>query len=137
MLNQTGIKKETMVSPVQILANVEHQVSVGCLVDDAAGTTVGSKKIVKAGTPLKVDLGNLATAAGKPTVTPAAETPGEDGAGTTTDMNAVLLHDVDVTSGDANGTALIFGFVNINRLESDVQAMVKAGTFGMITFLKA
>lgn len=132
MLNQTGIKKETMVSPVQILANVEHQVSVGCLVDDAAGVAVGSKKIVKAGTPLKVDLGNLAAAAGKPTVNPAADAPSSE-----TDMTAVLLHDVDVTSGDANGTALIFGFVNINRLESDVQAMVKAGTFGMITFLKA
>ena len=31
----------------------------------------------------------------------------------------VLLHDVDVTDGDDNGTLLIFGFVNINRI-SDV-----------------
>lgn len=31
----------------------------------------------------------------------------------------VLLHDVDVTAGDNNGTLLIFGFVNINRLDDD------------------
>ncbi len=30
----------------------------------------------------------------------------------------VLLHDVDVTDGDDNGTLLIFGFVNINRLDT-------------------
>ena len=30
----------------------------------------------------------------------------------------VLLHDVDVTAGDDNGTLLIFGFVNINRLDT-------------------
>ena len=30
----------------------------------------------------------------------------------------VLLHDVDVTAGDDNGTLLIFGFVNVNRLDT-------------------
>lgn len=52
--------------------------------------------------------------------------------------NAVLLHDVDVSNGAANGTALIFGFVNINRLDADVQAMVTAGvnTVGNVTFIK-
>lgn len=42
--------------------------------------------------------------------------------------NAVLLHNVDVTDGTKNGTALLFGFVNYNRLESDVQALVTPGT---------
>lgn len=36
----------------------------------------------------------------------------------------VLLHDVDVTAGDNNGTLLIFGFVNINRLDTDVQTAI-------------
>ena len=36
----------------------------------------------------------------------------------------VLLHDVDVTDGDDNGTLLIFGFVNINRLDADVQTAI-------------
>ena len=52
-------------------------------------------------------------------------------------MNAVLLHDVDVTDGNANGTALVFGFVNLNRIDATTVAKLKAGTFGLITFLKA
>ena len=41
-------------------------------------------------------------------------------------MNAVLLHDVDVTSGNANGTALYFGIVNVNRVDSDVATLITA-----------
>ena len=57
-------------------------------------------------------------------------------AGTT--GNAVLLHDVDVTAGKANGTALYFGVVNYNRLDADVQAQVVLGvnTVGAVTFIK-
>lgn len=52
--------------------------------------------------------------------------------------NAVLLHDVDVTAGDANGTALYFGIVNYNRLDSDVQALVSCGVnvVGAVTIIK-
>lgn len=38
----------------------------------------------------------------------------------------VLLHDVDVTAGDDNGTLLIFGFVNINRLDEATAAAIQA-----------
>lgn len=121
MLNRDGISKTSFGAPKQILANVELQSSVGCIVAQAAGAAVGTKKIAKAGTPIKIDMGNLQTPA-------TAETEGN---------NAVLLHDVDVTSGNANGTALVFGFVNVNRLESDVQAKVTAGTaVGMVQFIK-
>jgi hypothetical protein len=124
MLNKSGITKETLGAPTQILANVEHQFSVGCVVAQAVGTVVGSKKIAKAGTPIVIDYGSLSTAATADTVGSTA--------------NAVLLHDVDVTAGNANGTALIFGFVNINRLESDVQAKVTAGAnkVANVSFLK-
>ena len=124
MLNKSGITKETLGAPTQILANVEHQFSVGCVVAQAVGTAVGSKKIAKAGTPIVIDYDSLSTAATAGTVGSTA--------------NAVLLHDVDVTAGDANGTALIFGFVNINRLESDVQAKVTAGAnkVANVSFLK-
>lgn len=125
MLNQSGISKVTATSPTQILANVELQESVGCVVAQALGTVVGASKIAKAGTPVYIDLSNLMT----PVV-----------AGSDSDTaNAVLLHDVDVTAGNANGTALLFGFVNINRLDSDVQTKVTAGvnTIGAITFFKA
>lgn len=124
MLNKSGITKETLGAPTQILANVEHQFSVGCVVAQAVGTAVGSKKIAKAGTPIVINYNSLSTAATAASSTAAA--------------NAVLLHDVDVTAGNANGTALIFGFVNINRLESDVQAKVTAGanTVANVSFLK-
>lgn len=128
MLNRSGVAKATYAATKQILANVEHQVSVGCIVPQALGVTVGTKKIAKAGTPIKVDLMNLQTPAVK-----------ADGA---VALNAVLLHDVDVTAGNANGTALIFGFVNVNRVDSDVAtaittAVAADGASHKITFIKA
>lgn len=128
MLNRSGISKSTYTAPKQILANVELQSSVGCVVPASLGVAVGTKKIAKAGTPIKVDLMNLSTAAVK--------------ADNSVPMNAVLLHDVDVTEGNANGTALIFGFVNVNRVESDVAtaittAIAASGASKQITFMKA
>lgn len=128
MLNRSGITNTSMAATKQILANVDLQSSVGCIVPQTLGVVVGSKKIAKAGTPIKIDLMNLQTAAVK-----------ADG---TTALNAVLLHDVDVTAGNANGTALIFGFVNVNRVDSDVAtaittAVAADGVSQMITFMKA
>lgn len=119
MFNKDGVKNTKYGAPVQILANVEHQYSVGCRVPQSLGTTIaGVGKIAKAGTPIHIDLGNLQTPA------------------TNSEPNAVLLHNVDVTDGTKNGTALIWGFVNVNRLESDVQALVTAGTkVGDVQFL--
>lgn len=134
MFNGSGIQSKTGAAPVQILANVDIQASVGCIVDDAivAKADANGKKVVKAGTPIKIDLGNPVTPATAPTKNPADD----DGKAVFTDMNAVLLHDVDVTNGDANGTALIFGFVNINRVDATTAAKLKAGTFAGVTFLK-
>lgn len=125
MLNYDGISKVTATAPTQILANVELQESVGCIVPTSLGIVVDGKKIAKAGTPIYIDLSNLQTPAAAGSNSSAA--------------NAVLLHDVDVTNGSHNGTALIFGFVNINRLDSDVQAKVTAGinTVGAVSFFKA
>lgn len=128
MLNHSGITNTSLAATKQILANVDLQSSVGCIVPQTLGVVVGSKKIAKAGTPIKIDLMNLQTAAVK-----------ADG---TTPLNAVLLHDVDVTAGNANGTALIFGFVNVNRVDSDVAtaittAVAADGVSQMITFMKA
>ena len=128
MLNYDGIEKTTLTAPKQILANVQLQESVGCIVPQTLGVAVGSKKIAKAGTPINIDFTNLQTAA--------------KAAATASPMNAVLLHDVDVTSGSKNGTALIFGFVNLNRVDSDVAAAITtAKGYGtpspMLTFIKA
>lgn len=128
MLNQSGITKTTLASTKQILANVELQSSVGCIVPNSLGVIVGTKKIAKAGTPINIDLMSLTTVAKKPV----AGSP----------MNAVLLHDVDVAAGNANGTALVFGFVNVNRVESDVATAITAaiaieGASEKLTFMKA
>lgn len=128
MLNRSGVSRTTFASTKQILANVGLQDSVGCIVPQSLGVTIGNKKIAKAGTPIKIDLMNLQTAAVK-----------ADG---TTPLNAVLLHDVDVTEGNANGTALVFGFVNVNRVDSDVAtaittAVAATGASQLITFMKA
>ena len=113
MLNQDGVTKKKYGAPVQILANVEHQYSVGCRVPKSLGVDVGEGIVIaKAGTPIKVDFSNTIAAV-------------QDGA---TGGNAVLLHNVDVTKGEANGTALVWGFVNVNRLEDDVKAKGAAGT---------
>lgn len=121
MLNRSGITKTSYSNIRQILANVDLQSSVGCIVPQTLGVVVGAKKIVKAGTPVNINL--------KSTSTPVTAA--------TTTCNAVILHDVDVTSGAANGTALIFGFINENRVESDVVTKLDAITdSGMITIMK-
>ena len=132
MLNNDGVKKATYGAPKQILANVEFQYSVGCRVPKTMGVSVNGRTLVKAGTPIKIDLSDLQVVAQAP-----AEATESDPAVV---ANAVLLHDVDVTDaidgGAKNGTALLWGFVNINRLDSDVQAKVTAGTkVGDVQFL--
>lgn len=127
MLNKSGITKNSYMNVRQILFDVDKQTSVGCVVPQSLGVVVGTSKIVKAGTPIKVDLNNLQADVVK--------------ANGSTAMNAVLLHDVDVTAGKANGTALIFGFVNVNRCDSDVQSLITtaAGATGvspLIVFAK-
>lgn len=233
MLNRSGITSTNYGNVKQILANVDLQASVGCIVPQSIGTDVGSKKIAKAGTPIAVNFANLQAdvaeavgptpgvftlqittafaadekltiegvdytcaatedVAGKkfaganaaaqvtsllkmvttedydvaavaaatdklgftqkvadvsdqsgPTVSKTSST-GAIGsvtkvttpdAGTT--GNAVLLHDVDVTAGKANGTALYVGVVNVNRLDADVAAKVAYGVnvVGGVSFI--
>lgn len=209
MFNRDGVKSASYGAPVQILANVELQYSMGCRVPQSLGTDVsGVGKIAKAGTPVFIDLnsrdavpvaapgavdetatGSVVTGTGitkvqvtaatfktavsntagtykfKATVADATTTwaLGDDtvnlatygitvtgtvadddeiqvvftASGTIT-ANAVLLHNVDVTDGTKNGTALLFGFVNYNRLESGVKALVTPGTkIGDVQIVKA
>jgi len=68
MLNNTGTTRETFGNRNQILADVGNQSSIGCVVSATIGVDVGSRKIAKAGTPIRMDLmnpnapANLATA---------------------------------------------------------------------------
>ena len=126
MFNHTKISHVSGAAPVQILFNAQHQMSVGVMVDSTmASVTKNGRKIVKAGTPLAGDL--------------AARGAAFKAAGAS-DAVGVLLHDVDITDGNANGSLLIWGFVNLDRLESDTQALVtsevKTALAGKVYFLK-
>lgn len=129
MLNKTGITKATYGAPTQILFNVEHQVSVGIkLAHNFTGAVVeNGRKIVKAGYPLNGDL-------------TARDTAFVAAADSTAPAVGVLLHDVDVTDADANATLLIWGFVNLDRIDSTTAALItatrKTELAGKVTFLK-
>lgn len=127
MLNRTGIKKETLAGPVQILFNVQNQMSVGIRVSNAYSVTRDGRKIVPAGTPLSGSLEARNTAFVK-------------AVDTTNPATGVLLHDVDVTDGEANGTLLIWGFVDLNKVDTATAALItatrKTELAGKVTFLK-
>lgn len=109
MLNKSGIVKADYATPKQILADPNLQFSIGCLVPTSVG---GNATIVKAGTPIYVDLNNINTACEKVD-------------NSTVFANAVLLHDVDLSHGQANGTALIFGFVDLNKVDTTTQTSLE------------
>ena len=129
MLNQSGITKVNGTAPVQILFNVQNQMSVGVKIakNFAGAVTENGRKIVKAGTPLSGDLTARGTAfvAAADTSAPAV---------------GILLHDVDVTDTDANCSLLIWGFVNLNRIDSTTAAKITANRktelAGKVWFLK-
>lgn len=124
------IKTQAYVNVNQILFNTDPQVSVGVLVSNS-GISAGDdgRKIVKAGTPLTGSLEARGTA-----FTKASTTEGVSNA------VGVLLHDVDVTAGSENGTLLIFGFVDLNKVDTTTAALVttevKTALKGGVTFLK-
>ena len=129
MLNQTGIKTTTGAAPVQILFNVQNQMSVGIkLAKNFSGAVVeNGRKIVKAGYPLNGDL-------------TARDTAFVAAADSTAPAVGVLLHDVDVTDADANATLLIWGFVNLDRVDTTTAALItatrKTELAGKVWFLK-
>lgn len=109
MLNKSGIVKADYATSKQILADPNLQFSIGCLVPTSV---VNSTTTAKAGTPIYVDLNNINTAC-------------KEVDNSTVFANAVLLHDVDLSHGQANGTALIFGFVDLSKVDTTTQTSLK------------
>lgn len=128
MLNNTGIKKETYGSGNQILFAVEHQVSMGIVVDKAVGVTEGTKKIAKAGTPIAGELDARKTVF--------TEAVSSSDVNKTSNAVGILLHDVDVTEGNNNGTILLFGFVNTNRIDDKTKAKITAEVKAALPMIK-
>lgn len=116
MLNRSGVTKVTGTAPTQILGDVNFQSSVGIIVGSTVTNTkmVDGRKIVPAGVPLHIDFTNL-------------QTPAVTAVPTTADANVILLHDVDITDGNANGTGLVMGIVNYDRLDSVAKALFEPG----------
>ena len=110
MLNQGGITTTKGTNVDQILASTQLQYSVPVMVENT-GVSANSegRKIIKAGTPLAGDL-------------TARNTPFKVATGGT--AVAVALHDVDVTKGTANATALVFGFVDLNKVSAEAKALL-------------
>ena len=121
-----GFSKVTLTNPNQILFATNPYMAVGVVVSDSGlSADSNGKKILKAGTPVTGSLEDRNTAFTKTA---------------TSNAVGVLLHDVDVTSGSNNAELLIFGFVNLKNLDSDVQSLIdstiKTALKGSVTFLK-
>lgn len=123
----------------EILKVADNAVSIPVMVDDAGITAnAEGKKIVKAGTIIGGTGGansifnNVATLATEHNTQSGAT--GSAGAGV--DAEGVLLNDVDVTYGDAPGSMLIHGFVDLNKLTVAPVADVVTALKGRVTFLK-
>ena len=126
------VKKTTLTVRDQILAFAPPEapyMAIGIQVNTSAA---GSDGIVKAGTPMA---GNIETVAAAFTKAATTGDPGSE----VNDAVGILLHDVK-PADDANGTLLIFGAVNLNRLDTDVQTLIdehaKKALDGKIWFLK-
>lgn len=114
-------------SPKQILAIVEPKVAIGAVIGDT-GVTANEqgRKIIPAGTPVGGEASTLDDSQAVLTVSNDAKAQG------------VLEHDVDVTNGTTDGTLIIFGFVNENRLDDSLTISPEAKTAlnGKVTFMK-
>lgn len=91
------VKTTKYTNSIEILAVGDHHVAIKKTfkMNDEAATTVDGRKIVKAGT---VYPKNDATAVG------------------------MVLYDIDVTEGDADGALLLHGFVKKDKLPAEISA---------------
>lgn len=125
MLNQTGITRVAGTTRKTILIAPELAFSLSCMVENT-GVSAGEdgRKVVKAGTPVSGNLQERDTAF---KVAGEGDTP-----------VGIILHDVDVTKGTANSQVVIFGFVDISKLEESVATTVKSmeAKLPKITFVK-
>ena len=129
MLNQSTISTVEGATRKTILVDELNSTAFSCKVANTGiSADANGKKIAKAGTPLTGDLTARGTAFAK-----ASTTSGVSNA------VGILLHDVDVTDGTKNAQVVVFGFIDLNKLESDVQELVTAEVktaLRMIQFVK-
>ena len=123
------ITKTSGITPKTIMMYKEPSAALSVVVGNATVVAdADGKKILKAGSPLYGSLEARATAFVLATTD------------TTSNAVGVLLHDTDVTEGNANGALLVVGCVNLANLETATAALitaeVKAALAGRIIFAK-
>ena len=110
-----SIKSQEFGNDKQILIAPELAFTVGCLVGNTGiSANKEGRKIIKAGTPVG---GATNVLTNRQTVL--AEATGETAQG-------VVLHDVDVTDGDANATLVIEGVIDVLKLDATVAGKLKS-----------
>lgn len=147
MLNQTNVNITSGTTRKTILVDEQNSTAFSCMVtNDGVSVDDDGRKIIKAGTPVSGDLTKRETAfkvVAK--VSKQAKEGGDDDdtndTPTTTADPAVgiILHDVDVTKGTANSQVVVFGFIDVSKLDSDVVAMLTddvKSNLKMIQFVK-
>ena len=115
----------------QILANATLFQAFGAQIKADGVTADGNgRKIIPAGTPVGGATDFLKDEMAELQVT--------NNAADAAKTQGVLLYEVDVTNGTENGTVLIFGFVNENRLDKAliIEEAVKTKLAGKVTFAK-
>lgn len=122
------MKEEKFASGKNILIAPELANTIGCIVGNA-GVSADSegRKIIKAGTPVGGTVDVLIERQTVLTVTNSADS----GA----NAQGVILHDVDVTAGNANATLVVSGVVDVAKLGVEVAAAAKT-KLAKITFQK-
>lgn len=127
-MNKSGITKVTGLATKQILEIPDRAVSFSAIIGNT-GVVAGSdsKKVIPAGTPIGGSTSILDNAQAVMTVTNTAEL------GSTS--QGVLLYDVDVTAGNANGTICVEGYVNVTKSGVTPVAEAKTALANKIKFL--
>lgn len=110
MLNQSGVTTTSGLARKTILFDTQLFFALPVIVSNTGVEADASgKKIVKAGTPIAGTLTNRGV----------AFTVAKD-AGDTSNAVGILEHDVDVTKGNANGSCITFGFIDVDKLDESV-----------------
>lgn len=115
-----SIKTKSFGNDKQILIAPELAFTIGCLVTNTGvSADAEGKKVLKAGTPVGASANVLET---RTTVLAKATESGEDNA-KVSNAQGVLLHDVDVTAGQANATLVVEGIIDKEKLETSVATL--------------
>lgn len=105
------IKKENNNAPVKDVLLAPHvSFEIGVQVANTGVSTANGKKIIPAGTPIGGTTSALTTRTAVLQVTNSSS----NGA----NAQGVLRYDLDVTDGNANGTMIVFGFIDESKCPS-------------------